>query len=101
MSLALVELGLGYSDFLELTPFDLAYLYEKHRQREMVVFTLMRDSFANAYVNVRRDKKTKFIPLFDEIEGNNSKEVKVKSPKELRKEREEFFSMVRQLEGGC
>lgn len=99
MALALIELRLSYQDFLELTPFDLAYLYEKNREREMVKFTLMRNTFANAYLNVNRAKNEKFIPLFEEIEGDSKKEIE-KSPDELRKEREEFFNMVQQL-GGC
>ena len=61
----------------------------------------MRNSFANAYVNVKRDKNAKFIPLFDEIEGKEAKKDKPKSPEELKKEREEFFNMVQQLGGGC
>lgn len=102
MSLALVELGLGYNDFLELTPFDLAYLYGRYKIKNMIDFTMVRNSFFNAYVNARRGKKDKFIPLFDEIEGKKgNNKIKEKSPEELRKEREEFFKMVKVLGGGC
>lgn len=102
MALGIVELGLSYDDFLRFTPFDIAYLYEKHRVKEMVNFTYVRNSFLNAYVNARRDKKAKFIPLFEEIEGSEEKKQKKrKTPEQLRAERDEFFNMIKALEGGC
>lgn len=100
MSLGVIEMGISYNDFLQFTPYDIAYLYDKYKEKQMVDFTLMRNSFLNAYVNARRGKKEKFIPLFEEIEGKKKKEEKQKTPEELKQEREQFFRMIEELEGG-
>ncbi len=95
----MVDLGLSYEDFLNLIPYEVAMLHNRKIQNDKIKYTYMRNAFMNGYVNANRGKKDKFIPLFEDID-NAKKKRKIMSPEEVRKARDDFFNIVKSLEGG-
>lgn len=97
----MVDLRLSYEDFLKLTPYEIAMLHNRKLKNDKIRCTLMRNAFLNGYVNANRGKKDKFIPLFEDIEGSKQrKKERTMTPEEVRKARDDFFSIVESLEGG-
>lgn len=82
MQAALIDLRLSMSDFLELTPWDLHLLVDRHFEKMKEDAQLLRNVIVNAEVNVKRKKGTSEIPLFPD-ERKMSIEEKIEERKAL------------------
>ncbi|MEV2910067.1 hypothetical protein ABNF65_15880 [Paenibacillus larvae] len=82
MQFSLIDLRLSMSDFLDLTPWDLHLLIDRHFEKIKEDAQLLRNVIVNAEVNVKRKKGTSEIPLFEEGRKMTIEE-KIEERKEL------------------
>lgn len=65
-----VNFGYTKSDYEQLTPREIAFIYKAWEDKIVADNTHIRNAVMNAYVNARRKKNKKFIPLFKKKQLN-------------------------------